>query len=108
MARATSSLPTPLSPRISTVALVSATRPICVSMLLIGGAVADQLALDLAAGRAASGSRPTSDCLLLQVVDDAAELLGDGDGELQVLGVERLVRVGAVQVDQAEHLARRR
>ncbi len=44
-----------------------------------------------------------SDCLQPQLVDGVAELLGDGDGELQVLGVQRLVRVGAVEVDQAEH-----
>ena len=35
-----------------------------------------------------------------------AELLGDGDGELQVLAGEGLVRVGAVQVDQPQHLVR--
>ena len=35
-------------------------------------------------------------------MDGVAELLGHGDGELQVLGVQRLVRVGAVEVDEAE------
>ena len=103
MARATSSLPTPLSPRIRQVALVPATRPICGSMSLIGRLVADQLAFDvqLVAQRAVLGRQRL---LLLQLVDDAAQLLGDGDGELEVLGVQRLERVGAVKVDQPEHL----
>ena len=45
MARATSSLPDPLSPRISTVADVPATRAICASMCLRRRTGADQLAL---------------------------------------------------------------
>ena len=75
--------------------------------LLDRRAVADQLALDLqlVAQRAVLGASATA-CRCSWWMT-RAELLGDGDGELQVLGVERLVRVGAVEVDQAEHLRRR-
>ena len=79
-----------------------ATRPICYSIVLDRRAVADQLALDvqLFPQRAVLGRQRL---LPLHLVNDAAELLGDGDGELQILGVQRLVRIGAVQVDQPQH-----
>ncbi len=102
MARATSSLPEPLSPRIRQVALVPATRPICVSMSRMAALspTSSLSTLQLVAQRAVLGRQRL---LLPQLVDGVAELLGDGDGELQVLGVQRLVRVGAVEVDQAQH-----
>ncbi len=101
MARATSSLPTPLSPRISTVALVPATRPIWFSIAFIDSMAADQLALDLEliAQRPVFGGQGR---LPLQLMRHRAELLGHRDGELQVFGVQRLVRVGAIKVDQAQ------
>ena len=99
----TSSLPEPLSPRISTVALVPATRPICCAMFLMRRTVADQLAFDvqLFAQRLFSAVSESCRCIWWMTM---RELLGDGDGELQVLAGKRLVRVGAVKVDQRQHL----
>ncbi len=35
-------------------------------------------------------------------MDDAAKLLGYGDGKLEILRIQCLVRIGAVKVDQAQ------
>ena len=83
-------------------ALVPATRPICVSMSLMAelSPTSSLSTRELVAQRAVLGGQRR---LPLHLVDDGAQLLGDGDGEFQVLGVQRLVRIGAVQMDQAQH-----
>ncbi len=75
--------------------------------LLHRRAFADQLALDvqLLAQRAVLGRQRH---LPLHLVNDAAQLLGDGDGEFQVLAVKGLVRIGAVQMNRARARGRRR
>ncbi len=107
MAWATSSLPTPLSPRISTVALVGANRAMVGAKLLHFRALADDVAIPLhllpkrlivgADTVQAAGER----LFFFQISQGHRHLIGDGDGEFQVLGLKGVLGIDAVQMHQS-------
>ncbi len=107
-ARATSSLPTPLSPRIKSVALLAAARAISSVIRLIDVALADDLALHaeplakLDVLVADLGEMLGQFLLPREVGQGNRHRVGHGQRELQVLGVGNVFGVGRVEMDQTE------
>ena len=107
-ARATSSLPTPLSPRMSTVALLAAARAISSVIFFTTAALAHDLAVhpqalaelhDLGADL---GEVLRQLLAPLEVGQGHGHGLAHRQGELEVLGIGHPIGVGRIEMDQAQ------
>ena len=111
MARATSSLPTPLSPRISTVARLGAARAICCCTCARTGLLPT---ISLSAPSCLR-SCWISLCVCVEVfgqlllpgeiAEGQGDVVGHGQRELQIVGIGHAVGLRGIDVNQADDLA---